>query len=179
MPKIFISYNRQSQAAASSLVRDIESLGHVVWFDQELSGGQDWWDQILGMVRDCDVFVFVLDPKSLASTACKREFGYAAMLGKSILPVLVAEGVSTNLLPPELSRLQFIDYRKQDRDSAFGLAKALANTPPSKPLPDVLPPPPEVPVSYLGGLTRQIDTASHLSYEEQSAVGAALRAKKT
>lgn len=100
MSKIFISYNRDSIAMARSLVNDIESLGFVVWFDQELSGGQAWWDQILAMVRECDVFVFLLDPKALNSTACQREFGYAADLDKPILPVLVAEGVSTNLLPP-------------------------------------------------------------------------------
>jgi TIR domain len=112
MSKIFISYSRQSEAMARSLVNDIESLGHAVWFDHELSGGQAWWDQILAMVRDCNVFVFLLDPKALSSTACEREFSYAADLGKPILPVLVADGVSTNLLPPELSRLQFIDYRR-------------------------------------------------------------------
>jgi hypothetical protein len=170
MSKIFISYNRDSIAMARSLVSDIESLGFVAWFDQELSGGQAWWDQILASVRECDVFVFLLDPKALNSTACQREFGYAADLDKPILPVLVAEGVSTNLLPPELSRLQFIDYRKQDRQTAFSLARALAGIPPSKPLPDPLPPPPEVPVSYLGSLTRKIETASTLSYEEQSAL---------
>ncbi len=127
------------------------------------------------MVRDCDVFVFVLDSKSLTSTACQREFAYAADLGKPILPVLVADGVSVNLLPPELSRLQFIDYRKQDRTTAFSLAKALASIPPSKPLPDPLPPLPEVPVSYLGGLTQRIDRASALGFEEQSALMVDLR----
>jgi hypothetical protein len=52
------------------------------------------------------VFVFLLDPKAPNSTACQREFGYAADLGKTILPILAADGVSTNLLPPELSQIQ-------------------------------------------------------------------------
>ena len=175
MPKIFISYSRQSEAMARNLVNDIESLGSTVWFDQELSGGQAWWDHILAMIRDCDVFVFLLDSNALNSTACKQEFGYADDLGKPILPVLVAEGVSTNLLPPELSRLQFVDYRKHDRNTAFSLARALASIPPAKPLPNPLPSPPEAPVSYLGNLTRKIDTASALSYEEQSALMVDLR----
>ena len=139
---IFISYNRQSKALAKTLADDIEALGHTVWFDQELSGGQVWWDKILATVRDCDVFVFVLNPEALNSTACKREYGYATDLGKPVLPVLVAEGVSVNLLPPALSQIQFVDYRKQDRDAALRLARALAAVPPTKPLPDPLPPPP-------------------------------------
>jgi hypothetical protein len=44
MSKIFISYSRESEAKAKSLVDDFESLGHDVWFDRELSGGQAWWD---------------------------------------------------------------------------------------------------------------------------------------
>ena len=138
MPNIFISYTRQSEAIARTLANDIEALGNTVWFDQELSGGQAWWDQILVSVRDCDVFVFVLTPEALKSTACKLEFGYAADLGKPIVPVLVSAGVSTNLLPPALSQIQFVDYRNQDRD---------ATIPPPQPLPDPLPASPEAPIS--------------------------------
>jgi hypothetical protein len=139
-----------------------------VWFDQDLSGGQVWWNQILKTVRDCDVFVFVLNPESLNSTACKREYCYAVDLGKTILPVLVAEGVSTNLLPTALSKIQFVDYRKQDRTAALCLARALTTIPPSEPLPKPLPLPPEAPISYLTSLTEKIETASTLNYEKQS-----------
>jgi len=155
MLKTFISYSRQSEAMAKTVANDLEPLGHTVWFDQELSGGQVWWDQILASIRGCDLFIFLLDQKALDSTACKREYGYAAALGKPILPVLVAEGVSTNLLPPELSIIHFIDYRKQDRNAVLSLAKALLSIPPPKPLPDPLPPPPEVPLSFSGILARR------------------------
>src|SRR5262245_55378833 len=129
MANIFISYSRQCQPVAKALAEDIEALGNTVWFDQELSGGQVWWDQILAKVRNCDVFVFVLDPESLNSTACKSEYGYAANLGKPILPVLISDGVSTNLLPKALAEIQFVDYRKQDRSAAFSLSRALATLP--------------------------------------------------
>jgi hypothetical protein len=170
MATIFISYSRQSEAIAKTLAEDIEALGHTVWFDQELSGGQAWWDQILATVRSCDVFVFVLEPAALNSTACKREYGYAVDLGKPILPVLVSEGVSTNLLPPALSQIQFVDYRKQDRNAGFRLARALTTVPSPAPLPNPLPAPPEAPISYLGSLTTRVETTSTLSYEEQSAL---------
>jgi len=170
MTKNFISYNRHSENVAKTLANDIEALGHTVWFDQELSGGQAWWDQILAKIRDCDVFVFILDPESLKSTACKREYGYAADLGKPILPVLVSKEVSTNLLPPALSQIQFVDYRDLDRDAAFCLARSYTTISPHKPLPDPLPDSPDVPISYLGNLTVRVETASTLSYEEQSAL---------
>jgi hypothetical protein len=170
MSSIFISYGRHSEAIVKILAEDIEALGHTVWFDQDLKGGQAWWDHIIATVRDCEVFIFVLDPKALDSTACKREYGYATALGKPILPVLVAEDVATSLLPPDLSRIQFVDYRKQDRDALRRLAKAIATVPSPKPLPDPLPTPPEVPISYLGRLAEQIATTQTLSYEQQGAL---------
>jgi len=170
MANVFISYNRESEAITKNLVDDIKLLGHTAWFDQELSGGQVWWDQILEEIRNNDVFVFVLSPESLSSTACKLEYRYAAELRKTILPVLIAEGISTNLLPPALLQIQFVDYLKRDRNAAFRLAKALATVPLSPSLPSPLPSQPEVPVSYLGSFIELIEATSTLSYEKQSAL---------
>lgn len=168
MANIFVSYNRESENITRSLVKDIKALGHTVWFDQELIGGQAWWDQILETIRNSDVFLFVLNPESLNSSACTFEYSYAADLGKIIMPVLISEGVSINLLPPALSQIQLVDYQKRDRDAVLRLAKALTNTPLPQPLPNPLPPQPEVPMSYLGSFTVQVGTKSSLSFEEQS-----------
>lgn len=170
MAKIFLSYSRRSEAIAKVVAEDIEVLGHDVWFDRELSGGHLWWNQILAMIREADVFVLVLDPAALDSSACRREYGYAADLGKPILPALVAEGVSTNLLPPALSAIQFVDYRHQERSAALRLAKALSAVPRAEPLPDPLPAAPEAPVSYLTSLTDLVEAPSELSYEQQVAL---------
>ena len=78
MAKIFLSYNRKGAALVEGLIEDLEELGHDVWFDQELSGGVDWWDRILTEIRGRDLFVLVLTKESLDSLACKREWGYAA-----------------------------------------------------------------------------------------------------
>ncbi len=170
MANIFISYNREDEDKTKALVNDIEELGHTVWFDHELSGGQKWWDAILESIRNCDILVFALSVESLNSSACSLEYDYASKLGKTILPVLVGKDVSINLLPPVLSQIQFVDYQQPDRNALLHLAKALTSAPPSQPLPDPLSLPPEVPISYLGKLGKQIGNTSKLSYEEQSAL---------
>ncbi len=173
--KIFVSYSRETEAVAKAVVADLESLGHDVWFDRELSGGQAWWDQILAAVRRCDLMVFLMHPKSLASVACTGERRYAVALGKAVLPLQVADGISINLLPPELAQLQIVPYHSGDRAEVLALARAVAGVPPPAPLPDPLPAPPEVPASYLGALAMQIDSAPTLSYAEQSAMLVDLR----
>jgi hypothetical protein len=172
---IFVSYSRESETAVRALAQDVEALEHTVWFDNDLSGGKAWWETILAEIRNCQVFMMVLSPDSLRSVACSSEYNYASELGKPILPILIADGVSTNLLPPKLSQIQFIDYRKQDKTGAINLARALRSLPEAKPLPDPLPTPPAVPLSYLGRITEQIDSVATLDHKEQSAVVSELR----
>jgi TolB-like protein len=168
MAKVLISYNHKSKDNITALAGDINAIGHTVWYDRELSGGQLWWDKILEKVREYDVFVFVLDQRALESAACKSEYEYAAALGKPILPVLIGEGVSIDLLPPALSQIQFVSYRKDDHDAVARLAKAFNNLPPFHALPDPLPIPPPAPISRLGRLNEQAQATGSLSREEQS-----------
>ncbi len=176
MTTMFLSYSRETQQQVESLAQDIHAMELRVWFDRELTGGQAWWDQILKQIRECDYFVFALAPESLDSTACKREYGYAASLGKTILPILIADGVITEMLPATLAQVHFVDYRRQDKDAWRALSRALHTLPASAPLPDPLPVPPPVPVSYLGELKEQIDTPSPLGFDQQT--GLLLRLKQ-
>jgi hypothetical protein len=172
---VFVSYSRESEDAVRSLAADVEALEHTVWFDHDLKGGKEWWDEILAQIRDCKIFLLALSPDSLQSVACTREYGYAADLGKPILPVLIADGVSTNLLPPKLSQLQLVDYRKQDKACVIALTKALGGLPLAASLPDPLPAPPSAPMSYLGRITEQIESGGTLDLKEQSALVSELR----
>jgi hypothetical protein len=86
------------------------------------------------------------------------------------LPILVDDDVSTNLLPPALSKIQFVDYRDQDRDAALSLGRAFNGLPPADPLPDPLPTPPDAPISYLAPLAERVSAAAALDYEGQSSL---------
>ncbi|MEK6281177.1 MAG: toll/interleukin-1 receptor domain-containing protein [Acidobacteriota bacterium] len=168
MAAVFVSYCRENQPKARSLAEDIESLGHDAWFDQHLTGGQAWWNLILEEIRKCEVFAFALAPDSLESPACRREYTYAADLKKSILPVLISDGVSLDYLPEALAQIQFVDYRQEDKAAFRSLARALKALPLSPALPDPLPEPPPAPVSYLGSLREKVESQNVLSFEDQT-----------
>lgn len=121
-------------------------------------------------ILECDIFLFALAPEALSSHACKLELNYANDLGKTILPVLMSDGVSVNFLPPALSTIQYVDFRDQNKQAVFDFIKAINNLPSPQQLPDPLPIPPEVPISYLGNLKDQVETKRTLSFEDQSAL---------
>ena len=170
MVSIFLSYSRQNKQLVEKLVGDIRFLGHRVWFDQELSGGHIWWERILEQIRSCDTFIFAMDPNSLASIPCQRELDYASKLKKPILPILISDNVSINLLPKTLSQIQYVDYRNQSSDAAFRLARSLNDLPTGVGLPNPLPKSPEAPTSYLATLAERVDAKADMSREAQIAL---------
>jgi len=171
MKKIFISYSRSDKKSAKELSDDLILLGHSVWFDQHLEGGQVWWDKIIENIMDTDFFIFILTPSSILSLPCKKELQYAVDLGKTIIPIRISkEEISMNLLSPKLSKLQIVDYINKDKDSVLKIAKIFFERTPSKTLPVNPPTPPEIPVSYLGGIAEKVNFSDNMSYEMQSSL---------
>jgi TIR domain len=170
---IFVSYARRDHPAVRSLAERLRLLHHDVWLDDELSGGQVWWDRILASIRDCDTMLLAVSSAVLESEACALERQYAAALGKPVLPVMV-ESVPPDLLPPDLAVVQFVDYTTRGEEAAFRLIGALSTLPSATPLPDPLPEPPPVPISYLSDISRRVHAPS-LTLDEQLALVARLK----
>ena len=168
MKRIFLSYSSKTKEEVGSLVDDLRMLGYDVWFDSQLSGGETWWSRILSEIQKCEIFLFALSPEAINSTACIREFKYALALEKSVLPVKLTSNVSLNLMPRELSGLQIIDYRLNDKAASLAIGRAINNLPAVQSLPVPLPPPPEVPISYLDKLKDQVENPKTLTFEDQS-----------
>ncbi len=171
---VFISYSRRDAEVADLLRQDIERAKRPVWIDGELTGGQEWWETILGQIRGCSLFVFALSPDSLRSKPCMAELQYALALGRPLLPVMVRD-TSVQLAPPEIGNAQIVDYRQRNADTAFALVNALVAAPPAPELPTPLPPPPLVPMSYMNTYREQVEAES-LSYHDQAALYVELRA---
>lgn len=170
---VFISYARSDESIVQDLARDVARTRHEVWIDQQLTGGQSWWDTILEEVRRCDVFLIALSPTSVKSKACGLELGYAIALRKTILPVMVRD-VEIALAPDIVANSQVIRYTSRTADAALDLANALAAASVSPPLPEVMPIPPPVPMTYLGELQTRV-IAPALSPAEQHALAGELR----
>ena len=104
--KLFVSYSRNDQEQVATLIEDLEGFDHTAWMDKELTGGQDWWSEVLSQIRACDLFIFSVSHDSVTSEACLREYEYASRLGKPVLPVTVRRGAADALLPESLGNIQ-------------------------------------------------------------------------
>jgi hypothetical protein len=149
------------------LVEHLGELGCDTWVDSSLHGGQDWWQEILRRIADCDVFIPIISRDALNSVACSREFDWAEALGKPVLPVAIEPPPPA--LPGRLSRRQHVDYSKPgDRDrAARRLGGGLFSLPPAPPLPRPAPPRPAAPLSYLTDLVDLVSRPKPLHPEQQ------------
>ena len=121
----FLSYSRADKDRLGHLLRGLDRLHHHVWMDEQLEGGQQWWDEVLGQIRGADAMIIALSPAALESTACLLEFRYAAALGRPVVPVMI-EPFNPDLLPSELARVQLVDFTTGNEQAPFDLMAALS-----------------------------------------------------
>src|SRR5262245_1533572 len=166
MARIFITYARENRAEVEALTADLGRLGHDVWYDAEIRGGQHWWAEILRRIAGSDIYVFAMTEPAIDSRPCMAELDYAVATARPLLPVQV-ETVSPALLPRALAEAQFVDYRSADKDSVFALNSALNTMPAQTPLPDPMPPPPEIPPDPVAQAKARIDDPTEMTRSTQ------------
>lgn len=175
MPTVFVSYARSDQPTVQTLVSELRELGYDAFFDQNLTGGQPWWDVLLDRIQASDGFLPVLSEEYRQSEACHREAKWAESLNLPFVPIDLGE-VGPELCEPVVAQANWVRYRLDDRASLLHLSRALAAM--RKPEPPVpLPERPPIPISYFAELEREIRTSATLSLERQLVIIATLRGK--
>jgi hypothetical protein len=145
---IFISYSSQDRTSLDALNTALKRAQQKVWFDQELGGGDSWWNAILEQIRSCDVFIVALSNNWLQSKPSQAELRYAQALNRPILPVKVGPVDSVRVNP--VSTLQIIDYQSPTVDAGIQLVTAIhALSDKAPPLPSPLPEEPPLPFGYI------------------------------
>jgi serine/threonine kinase PknH len=163
---LFISYSNRDGAALAKVTAALHRAHIEAWLDEELTGGEAWWNAILEQIRGCEVFIAALSKNYLESKPCQAELRYAQDLNRPILPVQIGPLDSMRVNP--LASVQAIDYQNPSIESGIELIAAVhARKANAGPLPSPLPEPPPVPFAYLMRLNTAI-AAPELTATEQA-----------
>lgn len=105
--KVFISYSTVDKPHVQQIVELLRDGGFDPWFDHYIEGGRSWKDQLKSSINECDVFVYVLTPESIASEWCRWEFQQAIKLKKCVVTILLQKRTTLDSL---LKQIQYIDF---------------------------------------------------------------------
>lgn len=96
--KVFVSYSHDDARRVLPVIDRLRAQGLDVWFDEELTPGVDWSEELARTIEACDVCLFFISNASVQSTVCEREVSLAVRRDRQVLPVYLEEAS----LPPTL-----------------------------------------------------------------------------
>lgn len=93
-PYIFISYAHMDSNAVFPEIKRFNDQGYRVWYDEGISPGSEWTDEIADALSGCSLFVVMMTPHALASHNVQNEINYAIDERKPFVSIHLTE---TNL----------------------------------------------------------------------------------
>jgi hypothetical protein len=108
MTSIFISYDRDDRPLTRQLATQLRRVYGFdqVWYDENIRGGEDWWDEIRRQIASRDIFMYLLSDESAMSPYCQAEHAEAKRLNKEVLPVRITP---VKEIPDHLKQIQYVD----------------------------------------------------------------------
>ena len=90
-PFIFVSYAHADEDEVLPKVNWLQSQDLHVWWDEGISGGSRWRDEIASRISQCHVLLFYVSPQSVQSSVCREELEYALAHDRPILLVHLSD----------------------------------------------------------------------------------------
>jgi tetratricopeptide (TPR) repeat protein/TolB-like protein len=140
-PYVFICYAHDDQAVVYPELRWLHDSGINVWYDEGISPGEEWSEELGRAIENAERFVYFVSPRSVASRHCRNELSFAqnhdvpilsVHLEETALPsgVELAIGASQAMLKPELTESV---YRERLLRALGGSAPAPPTQPAARP----------------------------------------------
>ena len=97
-PYIFVSYAHADSAKVYAELVWLKGQGYDIWFDEGISPGHDWPEELAAAIEGCALFLLFVTPQSARRENCVRETTFAMSRGRPFLAVHLDE----TQLPPGL-----------------------------------------------------------------------------
>lgn len=124
-PFIFISYAHKDAKLVFRDIKRFHDEGYPVWYDQGLTPGQEWDDEIARALMRCSLLVVFISKNSMASKNVQDEIKMALNRDIDVVPIYLEE----TELPPSLelrlsNKHAIMKYLATDSDYIYECFKA-------------------------------------------------------
>ena len=71
-PYVFVSYAHADNELVYPELTHLNDLGYNIWYNEGISPGSSWRDELAESIDQCSLFVIFITPQSAASENCVR-----------------------------------------------------------------------------------------------------------
>ena len=86
-PYIFVSYAHTDADLVYPEIQWLHDRGFNIWYDEGISPGSTWRDEVALALTQCKVFLYFVSPRSVASANCLKEVNFCLSRERRILSV--------------------------------------------------------------------------------------------
>ena len=114
--QVFLSYARKDKDIANAVAKELQLIGINVWYDQSISPGANWLDEINSALNESDSMIAILNQHSFSSEYVRNELQHAFFDDRyknRLLPVLIGSTSDTDFtrLPWVLTKMNFLQIK--------------------------------------------------------------------
>lgn len=128
-PYIFVSYAHADEESVMQEVYWLNQNGFNVWYDEGISGGSQWREEIAQAIKNASQVIFFVTENSISSSVCVKEVSYALLEDRNVLPIYLSAVELPEGLKLSLSDIQAL-FKFDDSEELYRsrLNRALAKT---------------------------------------------------
>src|SRR5262245_47793850 len=86
-PYIFVCYAHEDAPLVYPELARLKDAGFNIWYDEGISPGYTWRDEVALALTQCSLFLFFVTPRSVASSNCQKEVNFCLSRERKVLAV--------------------------------------------------------------------------------------------
>ena len=119
-PYIFISYAHLDYEKVFREIKDFNERGYNVWYDEGISPGNEWTDEIADALERCSLFIVLITPNSAVSPNVLKEVNFAIEDKKPFIAIHLEETILRGGLKLQISTIQAIlKYKMTEEEYVY------------------------------------------------------------
>jgi TIR domain-containing protein len=123
--RVFVSSAIHDHAVGDRVCGVLHSLGDEPVDDRDDSRGTAWWNEVVGRIEDCEVFVALVSPAYADAHACRLAVKHAAASGLPVVRLDLGDNPPTAGLHPAVMMARPVRFDPDDPGAPALLDQAL------------------------------------------------------